>query len=159
MGEQEFRHIVRIAGKDLDGSRNIGTSLSEIKGIGYNLSHLILARLGIDSSMRTGYIKDEQIASIDDALKDLMRLNIPSWYFNRRKDTESGNDIHVITSDLDMCIRNDIEREKNIQSWRGFRHMYGLKVRGQRTRTTGRKGGTVGVRKGGKATPQQQKKE
>ena len=37
--------------------------------------------------------------------------------------------------------------------WRGYRHLYGLKVRGQRTRCTGRKGGAVGVAKGGKAAP------
>ncbi|MEM1533417.1 MAG: 30S ribosomal protein S13, partial [Desulfurococcaceae archaeon] len=40
-----------------------------------------------------------------------------------------------------------IEREKRIKSYRGIRHSLGLKVRGQRTRTTGRIGGTVGVRK------------
>ncbi|MEM2856115.1 MAG: 30S ribosomal protein S13 [Candidatus Nitrosocaldaceae archaeon] len=162
MREQEYRHIVRIAGKDLEGSRNILISLSEIKGIGYNLSKLLLSRLGIDDGMRTGYIKDEQISAIEEALKDLRKINIPSWYLNRRKDIESGNDIHLITSDLDMSIRNDIEREKSVMSWRGFRHMYGLKVRGQRTRTTGRKGGTVGVRKGGRvAAPatQTQKQE
>jgi len=61
--------------------------------------------------------------------------------------------LHLITSDIEFNVRNDIEREKNMNSWRGFRHTYGLKVRGQRTRTTGRKGGAVGVRKGGKVLP------
>ncbi len=59
----------------------------------------------------------------------------------------------MITSDIAFTVRNDIEREKATNSWRGFRHMYGLKVRGQRTRTTGRKGGAVGVAKGGKILP------
>jgi len=48
---------------------------------------------------------------------------------------------------LDLAIKNDVEAEKNVQSWTGVRHSLGLKVRGQRTRTTGRKGRTVGVRK------------
>src|SRR5207245_8674424 len=77
----------------------------------------------------------------------------PSWFLNRRKDIDSGKDLHLITSDIEFNVRNDIEREKNMNSWRGFRHTYGLKVRGQRTRTTGRKGGAVGVRKGGKVLP------
>ena len=80
-------------------------------------------------------------------------INIPSWFLNRRKDIDSGKNLHLITSDIEFNVRNDIEREKNTNSWRGFRHTYGLKVRGQRTRTTGRKGGAVGVRKGGKIIP------
>jgi len=53
----------------------------------------------------------------------------------------------MITSDLDFAASNDVEREKLVMSWRGYRHMFGLRVRGQCTRTTGRKGGAVGVKK------------
>lgn len=67
--------------------------------------------------------------------------------YNRRKDIDSGTNIHRFGSDLDFTIKNDVEREKNLLSWRGVRHSLGLKVRGQRTRTTGRKGRTVGVKK------------
>ena len=63
--------------------------------------------------------------------------------------------MHLVTSDIAFNIRNDVEREKTLFSWRGYRHMYGLKVRGQRTRCTGRKGGAVGVAKGGKIMPSQ----
>jgi len=67
--------------------------------------------------------------------------------------------MHLVTSDLIFYVRNDIEREKKIKSWRGVRHSLGLKVRGQRTRTTGRTGVTVGVRrsKAAQAAQQQQK--
>jgi small subunit ribosomal protein S13 len=41
----------------------------------------------------------------------------------------------------------DIEKMKEIKSWRGYRHAYGLKVRGQRTKTTGRAGKALGVKK------------
>ena len=154
MSEQEFRHIVRIAGKDVDGSKKLVVALSEIRGIGYNLAQLLLQQLNIDPNTRTGYVKEEDVSNIEDALKDPTKVGIPVWYLNRRKDIESGKDMHLITSDLDMTIRNDLERERIVQSWRGIRHMYGLKVRGQRTRTTGRRrGGTIGVRKGGKVGP------
>lgn len=60
---------------------------------------------------------------------------------------DDGSNSHVITSDLDFAASNDIEREKLVMSWRGYRHMFGLRVRGQCTRTTGRRGGAVGVKK------------
>ena len=72
---------------------------------------------------------------------------------SRQKDVETGDDMHLVTSDIAFNLRNDIEREKGVFSWRGYRHMYGLKVRGQRTRCTGRKGGAVGVAKGGRVLP------
>ena len=61
--------------------------------------------------------------------------------------------MHLLTSDIPFTLRNDIERERITASWRGYRHLSGLKVRGQRTRTSGRKGGAVGVAKGGMAAP------
>ncbi|MHA1722752.1 MAG: 30S ribosomal protein S13, partial [Candidatus Baldrarchaeia archaeon] len=50
-------------------------------------------------------------------------------------------------SDLVLTIKSDIDRMKKIKSWKGIRHALGLKVRGQRTRTTGRGGRTIGVTK------------
>jgi small subunit ribosomal protein S18e len=45
-------------------------------------------------------------------------------------------------------MREDLERLKKIRNHRGLRHYWGLTVRGQHTKTTGRRGKTVGV--GGK---------
>jgi small subunit ribosomal protein S13 len=72
---------------------------------------------------------------------------LPAWLFNRRKDAESGKDSHLISADLVLRTKVDIEQMKNIRSWRGYRHAYGLKVRGQRTKTTGRAGKALGVKK------------
>ncbi len=66
---------------------------------------------------------------------------------------DSGADIHLITSDLDFTQSNDVEREKSVMSWRGYRHMFGLRVRGQCTRTTGRKATAVGVKKAAGKAP------
>ena len=86
-------------------------------------------------------------------IQDPKSQNFPTWFLNRQKDVETGEDMHLVTSDIAFNLRNDIEREKGVFSWRGYRHMYGLKVRGQRTRCTGRKGGAVGVAKGGRVLP------
>lgn len=144
---QEFRHIVRIAGRDLDGTKKIVPAVAELKGVGESYANGLVAILKLDSRQRLGQLTDKQLQQMEGALKDGSGANLPAWLLNRRKDVDSGANIHRIGSDLDFMIKNDIEREKNVLSWKGIRHSLGLKVRGQRTRTTGRKGRTVGVKK------------
>ena len=127
--------------------------LTQIRGVGYMFANTILNVLKIDPNQRIGYLSPEQIKSIEGIIKNPSASNFPSWFLNRRKDVETGEDKHLLTSDIAFTVRNDIEREKTSGSWRGIRHMFGLKVRGQRTRCTGRKGGAVGVAKGGKVMP------
>ncbi|MEM3065172.1 MAG: 30S ribosomal protein S13 [Candidatus Nitrosotenuis sp.] len=153
MSVQDYRHIVRIVGKDIPGDKKLSVGLTHIKGIGYNFANALVNVLGLNPNSNIGYLTESQVAEIEKALKDPSSMNLPSWMLNRRKDVETGKTMHLITSDVAFTVRNDIEREKLSNSWRGFRHTYGLKVRGQRTRTTGRKGASVGVRKGGKVLP------
>jgi small subunit ribosomal protein S13 len=153
LSSQEYRHIVRIAGKDILGTKKTIIGISQVKGMGYNFAKSILDLLKINPNSNIGFLTESQVEEIEKIMKNPSVINIPSWFLNRRKDIDSGKDLHLITSDIDFNVRNDIEREKTMSSWRGFRHTYGLKVRGQRTRTTGRKGGAVGVRKGGKVLP------
>jgi small subunit ribosomal protein S13 len=153
LSSQEYRHIVRIAGKDVPGAKKMIIGVSQVRGIGYNFAKAILDVLKIDQNSNIGFLTESQVEEIEKVMKNPSSINVPSWFLNRRKDIDSGQNLHLITSDIEFNVRNDIEREKNTNSWRGFRHTYGLKVRGQRTRTTGRKGGAVGVRKGGKVLP------
>ncbi len=147
MSEESFRYIVRIAGTDVDGSLKTAWGLAEIKGIGVNLAYAMCRMLGIDPEKRIGFLTDSEIKKIEEALKDLSSYGIPDWMLNRRKDYTSGKNLHLIGAELIFHVKQDIEREKRIKSYRGIRHALGLKVRGQRTRTTGRLGVTVGVRK------------
>ena len=147
--------MVRIVGNDIHGERKMIVGLTEIRGVGYMFANTILNVLKIDPNQRIGYLSSEQIQSIESIIKNPAGSNFPSWFLNRRKDVETGEDKHLITSDIAFTVRNDVEREKTSGSWRGYRHMFGLKVRGQRTRCTGRKGGAVGVAKGGKVMPTQ----
>ena len=131
----EYRHILRISGKDI------------VRGIGYNIAQVMLQSLNINPYIRVGFVTESELKEIELTIKDPSRVGIPAWYFNRRKDMDTGSDKHLVTSDLDFTISNDIEREKSVMSWRGYRHMFGLKVRGQHTRTSGRKAGAVGVKR------------
>lgn len=144
---REFRHIVRVAEADIDGTLKVPYAISNIKGIGINLAHLIVKRAGIDPETRIGFLSDEEIEKISDVIVNPSKYNIPDWYLNRRKDLETGKDLLLIGADLTFKVKTDIEKMKAMKSWRGYRHAYGLKVRGQRTRTTGRVGKAVGVKK------------
>jgi small subunit ribosomal protein S13 len=144
----EFKHIVRIAGKDLDGTKKVAVAITDIKGVSHNLASAIINALKIDSRMRLGALSDGQISEIQECLKDPSKIGIPAFMLNHKKAPETGVNSHYIGSDLDFVLKTEIEREKTLMSWRGVRHSLGLKVRGQRTRTTGRKGRAVGVKKG-----------
>ena len=153
MSAQEYRHIVRIVGNDIPGERKILIGLTQIKGIGYNFATAITDTLKINTNSNIGNLTDANVQAIEKLITDPIGGNFPIWFLNRRKDIETGGDLHLLTSDIPFTLRNDIERERVTASWRGYRHLSGLKVRGQRTRTSGRKGGAVGVAKGGLAAP------
>lgn len=140
-------------GNDIPGERKSIVGLTQIKGIGYNFATAILDTLKININSYIGNLSDANVQAIEKLILDPIAGNFPIWFLNRRKDIETGTDLHLLTSDIPFTLRNDIERERITASWRGYRHLSGLKVRGQRTRTSGRKGGAVGVAKGGLAAP------
>ncbi|RLG87742.1 MAG: 30S ribosomal protein S13 [Thermoprotei archaeon] len=147
MSQGEFKYVVRIAGTDIDGLMKVPYGLAKIKGIGYSTALALCRKLGIDPQKRIGYLTEAEVKKIEDALKDLKAVGFPGWMLNRRKDYETGQDLHLIGADLIFYVKQDIEREKRIRSWRGIRHALGYKVRGQRTHTTGRLGPVVGVKR------------
>ena len=140
-------------GNDIPGERKILVGLTQIKGIGHNFAIAICDTLKINTNSNIGNLSDTDVQAIEKLISDPIGGNFPTWFLNRRKDIETGTNLHLLTSDIPFTLRNDIERERITASWRGYRHLSGLKVRGQRTRTSGRKGGAVGVAKGGMAAP------
>lgn len=142
----EFRHILRIKGTDIDGTLKMPYALKRIKGVNLTLANAILEKAGINPDKRAGFLTESELERIEQIINDPTKFELPNWLLNRRKDLETGKDLHIIRADLDLRTKTDIKQMKEIKSWRGYRHAYGLKVRGQRTRTTGRKGKAVGVK-------------
>jgi len=142
----EVRGIVRIGDTDLEGSKAVAYALARIKGIGLSSAFAICRRLGIDPFAPLGSLSEEQVSKLDWAVRNLHEI-APAWFLNRRRDPFSGRDLHLIGSDLILAAKNDIDLMKKLRSWKGMRHAAGLKVRGQRTVTTGRFGPTAGVTK------------
>ena len=144
---QEFRHILRISGADVAGTLKTVYALTEVKGISHGLSNAILKKAGVNPDLRAGFLTEAEVQRIEDIIKDPSKHNIPSWLFNRRKDFDTGKDIHLMSSELVLRTKTDIDQAKDIRCWRGYRHAYSLKVRGQHTKTTGRAGKALGVKK------------
>jgi small subunit ribosomal protein S13 len=143
----EFRHILRIIDTDVDGTLKAPYALRKIKGISLNLANAILKKAGINPDIRAGFLTEAEVERIEEIINEPTKFGLPSWLLNRRKDLETGKDMHLISADLVLRNKMDIEQMKEVKSWRGYRHAYGLKVRGQRTRTTGRSGKALGVKK------------
>ncbi|MHC1623107.1 MAG: 30S ribosomal protein S13 [Candidatus Methanospirareceae archaeon] len=142
--KEEFRHIVRILDTDLDGKRSVVHSLCGIKGIGRRVAKVIVISAGIDPKVKMGDLTDDEIEHLKGAINTAEK-RLPYWMLNRRKDLLSGEDKHIMGSDQMLQLREDINLLRKIRSYRGIRHERGLKVRGQRTKSTGRKGLVVGV--------------
>lgn len=132
-------------GTDCPGDWLVARSLTKIKGVGYRLATQICEKAEIEPDMRCGFLTDDEIQLIEDILSSVEQWGIPIWMLNRQKDLETGEDLHLVSTDLVDALRVDIEREKKTRSWRGIRHYLGLPVRGQRTKTSGRSGATLGV--------------
>jgi small subunit ribosomal protein S13 len=144
---REFRHILRITDTDVDGALKASYALRKIKGVSLSLANAILKKAGINPNLRAGFLTEAEVEKIEEIIKEPTKFGIPNWLLNRRKDFETGKDLHMISADLTLRTKMDIEHEKELKSWRGYRHAYGLKARGQRTKTTGRSGKALGVKK------------
>ncbi len=144
--DEDFKYIVRIANADLDGEKPAITALTGIKGVGSRVADIVTKKIGYPKNKKIGHISDEDAEKIEDLLIELQE-HVPEWFLNRQKDWELGDDIHLLSTELDMNHRDDINRLRMIRCYRGIRHENGHKVRGQRTRSNGRTGLTLGVSK------------
>jgi len=144
---REFRLILRFMGTDIDGTKKVAYGLGKIRGVGPNLAFAVVRAAKINPEARMGALSDGELSRVEDVIKDPLKHGIPPRMVNRRKDIETGRDMHLVGADLALKIKSDIDLMKDIKSWKGVRHSLGLKVRGQRTRTTGRSGKAVGVKK------------
>jgi len=144
---KEFKQIVRIGGADIAGAKPIFHALRRIKGISYSLSNAICVMLNFDKRKRIGDLSDEDIKKLEDMLNNPLKYSIPPWMVNRRHDYDDGIDKHLISTDIKLRRDFDIKRLKTIRAYRGMRHALGLPVRGQKTRSHFRTGGSIGVKK------------
>lgn len=144
--KKKQENIVRLAETNLDATRPVADALRSIKGVGFNLARSIAKETGLRGK-KLGDLTEKQQKDLEKTVKGLSDSSIPEWMLNRRKDIETGEDRHLVASDLELTQRMDINRMKKLKTYRGIRHSRGLPVRGQRTRSSFRKGKIVGVKR------------
>jgi small subunit ribosomal protein S13 len=108
--------MARIAGVNLPNEKRIEASLQYIYGVGSTLSKQILVASGIDGDIRTKDLAEDQV----NRLREFIEKNFK------------------VEGDLRQQILLNIKRLKEIGAYRGIRHIRGLPVRGQRTKTNSR---------------------
>jgi len=144
--DEDFNYIVRIANTDIDGNLTAIYGISQIKGVGHHLAILIADHSGIPKHKKMGKLSPEEVKKIQETLDEISNI-APSWMLNHRKDMETGEDIHLISTEIDLKLRDELNLLKMIRCYRGIRHENRLPVRGQRTRANNRTGLTLGVSK------------
>ncbi len=144
MDEEEIKYFVRIRNTDLDGTKAVHIALTGIKGIGPHTSRTITALADVDPRAVLGKLDDGSVERLANAV-DAYTEQVPDWMLNRPKDVYTGEARHLLGTDLTMTNDDDVNRMRKMRSYRGIRHETGQKVRGQRTKASGRTGTTVGV--------------
>ena len=142
--DEDLRYFVRIGQTDLDGTKSVERSLTEMNGIGRRAARIIADKADVDRRATFGALDDEDIEAVV-SLVEGFADEVPDWMANHRNDFFAGETTHEVGNDLELTRRQDINRMKMINSYKGVRHKRGQKVRGQRTRSTGRTEGTIGV--------------
>merc|ERR1711881_93139 len=142
-----FQHILRVMNTNIDGKRNIMFAMTAIKGIGRRYANIVLKKADIALDKRAGELSEEDVEKIITIMSNPRQYKIPDWFLNRQKDIKDGKTSQMVSNLLDNKLREDLERLKKIRAHRGLRHYWGVRVRGQHTKTTGRRGRTVGVSK------------
>jgi small subunit ribosomal protein S18e len=142
-------------------------ALTKIKGVGRRYSNLVCKKADVDLNKRygkylptrcskgialtkfpsAGELTSEELERIVTIIQNPTQYKIPTWFLNRQRDIVDGKDSQILANGVDSKLREDLERLKKARVHRGLRHFWGLRVRGQHTKTTGRRGRTVGVSK------------
>ncbi len=145
---KEEDRIVRIVSKDIEGGMSLYSGFTKIKGISWSFSNAMCKALKFDKNRKIGSLTDDEIKKINEFVKN---PKVPIYILNRRNDLETGKEVHLTSSDLDLKKEFDIKRLKKIKSYIGFRHMGNLPSRGQRTKSNFRRNRSksVGIKKKG----------
>ena len=114
----------RIAGVDVPDKKKILYALQYLHGIGPKFASKILAEADIDPDTKANELTEQQVAQINGVI-------------------DSG---FLVEGALRRQVQQNIQRLRDIRSYRGDRHRNGLPTRGQRTRCNAR------TRKGRKKT-------
>ncbi|GMI40700.1 hypothetical protein TrCOL_g5095 [Triparma columacea] len=135
----EFQHILRILNTNVEGKRNVVFALTKIRGLGRRFADIICKKAEVDVNKRAGELTADEIEKLVAIIQSPKQFKIPLWFLNRQKDFKTGKYSQIFAQGFDAKLRDDIERMKKMRAHRGLRHWWNIRVRGQHTKTTGRR--------------------
>ena len=138
---EEFQHILRVLNTNIDGNTKVMYAITKIPGVGRRFSHVVLKKAEIDPKKRAGELTKEEVERMVAVIQHPGQFKVPSWMLNNQKDFSSGKHTHLVSTSMHTKLRNNLERLKKARVHRGLRHYWGIRVRGQHTKTTGRNSG------------------
>merc|ERR1719201_1355411 len=144
---QNFQHILRLCNTNVDGRQKVMFALTAVRGLGRRFANLVCKKCDIDMNKRAGELTTDEVNKIVAVISNPIQYRIPAWMLNRQRDTKTGTTSQKYSNLLDSNMREDLERMKKMRLHRGLRHYWGIRVRGQRTKSSGRTGKTLGVTK------------
>jgi ribosomal protein S13 len=131
-------------------------ALTEIKGVGRRYSNIVCKKADVDLNKRcvcpcytflsklshivhprAGELNSDELERLVTIIQNPTQFKIPLWFLNRQRDIVDGKNLQILSNGVDSKLRDDLERLKKIRAHRGLRHFWGLRVRGQHTKTTG----------------------
>ena len=136
----DFQHILRVLNTNVDGRTKVMYALTKIRGIGRRFYNVVCKKAEIDMGKRAGELSAAELESLMVIVSNPRQFRIPDWFLNRQKNYKDGKYLQQVSNQLDTTFRDDLERLKKIRNHRGLRHYWGIRVRGQHTKTTGRRG-------------------
>ena len=141
---EDFSYILRMADTDMDGQKTLATALTAVRGVGPRTAIQICKNTGFDPASLAGHLSADEQESLRMAIEGYAET-VPLWMLNRQRDIESGDELHLTGQQVVLTLEDDINRLRTMKCYRGVRHASGNKVRGQRGRSNGRGGLTLGV--------------
>lgn len=108
--------MVRLYGINLADENRLVYALTGIYGVGFSRARHLLTTLKINTQKRVKDLTEVEVKQLQDLIEKEFKVE----------------------GDLRLEISDNIKRLKEIGSYRGFRHLRGLPVRGQRTRSNAR---------------------
>ena len=146
---ESFQHIIRVLNTNLQGAVKTPFAMTSVAGIGRRFAILACKKAEVVMKKRAGELSAAELEQLMVIVSNPRTFKVPDWFLNRQRDPKDGTTTQLTSSALSSKMRDDFERLKKIRNHRGLRHYWGLRVKGQHTKTTGRRGrvATTGKKK------------
>ena len=102
----DFKYIVRIANSDMPGDKGVVFALTAIKGIGDRVAEVIINKTKLPRNEKIGNLSDEDIEKLEAFVLELSDQT-PGWLMNKQNDVWTGEDVHILGSEMDMRNQED----------------------------------------------------